>query len=75
MIAATLPLASLRVRLPCVAPDAQRPQVAELVDSTLCLWYDVVNVGFPLVGTHASAVLALPCVTHQGCLPEPTPGQ
>jgi hypothetical protein len=64
----------LCIRLPCVAPDAQRPQVGKLVGTTLGLRHDVVYLGFTLVGADASAVLALPCVTDQGCLPEPTPG-
>jgi hypothetical protein len=63
MAATTLPLAALSVRLACVAPDAQRPQVAELVGPTLGLRHDVVYLGFTLVGAQASAVLALPCVT------------
>ena len=52
------------VRLSCVAPDAQRPQVAKLVGSTLRLRHDVVNLCFSLLCTHTPAVLALPCVTH-----------
>jgi len=60
----TLPGPAFSVRLSCVAPDAQRPQVAELVGPAFGLRHDVVNLCLSLLCTHTPAVLALPCVTH-----------
>jgi hypothetical protein len=68
-----LPL--LLPRLPAVAPDAQRPEVLHHVLAALCLRCDVVNVGFPLICTHAATVLAGPCVSDQHGLADLEPGR
>lgn len=66
-------LESFSIRLSCVAPYAQRPQVAELVGSSLGLGYHVIDLSLTLVATDTAAVLALPRVTYQGGLPQTLP--
>jgi hypothetical protein len=56
-----------------MAFDAQRSQVLHHVEPALRLGRDVVNVGFTLVCTHAPALLALPCVTHEDTLTQGIP--